>query len=97
MVVVEAGAQLVLIVRLPDARGHKGVGVPVGQIRVFHAAVVLGLLTVAAAVDELNERRIAGDKAAGLTCCQSLNPGFAHKTVKGNVIFIRYNFAINAM
>ena len=52
MVVVERAGQLVFIIWLPDAGGHKGIGVPVGRIGVNLIAVILGFLAVAAAVDE---------------------------------------------
>ena len=52
MVIIEGAGELMFVIRLPDPRGHKGVGVPVCRIGINGPAVILRLLTVATAVDE---------------------------------------------
>ena len=63
VIVVEGAGELMFIVRLPDAGGHKRVRVPVCRVSVDAAAIVLGFLAIAAAVDENAAQRFiaAGD------------------------------------
>ena len=55
-----------LVIRLPDPGGHKGVRVPVCRIGINGPAVIFRLLTVATAVDEDPAQGLvaAGDRDA---------------------------------
>ena len=76
MVVVEGAGQFVLIVRLPDPRGHKRVGVPVRRERVHARTVGGGLLAIAAAVDKNAAQRFVAAR-----CRQAIVPTAVRRVI----------------
>ena len=52
IIVTERSGQLMLIIRLPDAGGQEGVGMPVLRIRGNGTAVITGLLAVTTTIDK---------------------------------------------
>jgi hypothetical protein len=52
VVVIERAGKFMLIIRLPDTGSQHRIGVPVCRVGVNSAAVITGLLTIAAAVNK---------------------------------------------